>query len=90
MKLTINIILALLIAFLVSGCKSFVPQKLNVSTVYSFEKRYDQKEAANIKINGNPIMINNDEVVWIVTGKTMFNLLTAAAGKDIDEITNNP
>ena len=70
------------IALLCCGCIT-KKAELNISTVYPFEGRYDN--SANIIVNGDKIIFDKKDSVWLLSNKTLFNLLVDVS-KSTDKI----
>jgi hypothetical protein len=65
-----------LILPLISGCWHFTPPEINITPVEKWERRYDK--TSEIVINGEKLDLENVESVWLLSNKTLYNLLKAA------------
>lgn len=69
------------LTFLMLATAGCTTENISVNTSQSWERRYSSKDT--IIVNSQKIAINDEDQIWILTSKTLYNLLATANGKSI-------
>ena len=62
---------------LLTGCFSSKPQSITVSSVYSFEGRYDSTH--ELVIDKEKAKFKDEDSVWVLSNHTLYYLLTSVS-----------